>query len=89
MPRFKLHQRCDQYTTAWVEAPNKEEALRMAQEDALSWDHADYDGGEIIAIDECDEKGNIVEYHYLECDDDGKEQFHDSVPAQVEEDSDG
>ena len=44
MPRFKLHQRCDQYTTAWVEAPNKEEALRMAQEDALSWDHADYDG---------------------------------------------
>lgn len=87
MPKFKLHMRSDRYETAYVEAANKEEALKMAHEDCVTWEYSDTDAAEIIAIDEYDENGVLKDYHYLECDDDGKEKFQDSVAVpEIEKD---
>ena len=64
--KFKIHKRVDLFETAFVEADSKEEALAKA--DGAIYEDSYREGWEIVAIDELNEAGKPVVYHYLEDD---------------------
>jgi len=61
MKQFKLVQRVTEYQYCYVEAENREEAKKIWSDDpGLTWRNDDFDGDELIGVDEVTANGENI-----------------------------